>query len=754
MNSPTKPAQNQVASLALTGPSGPVDCIRPSEPPANDAAALADSLTVLFCNDEGAIASKRWYRDADGNAACQDYDAGMFFKCERFPVSDIEGLAATLEALTTESKATVIRGELIEGIDPENVVRRKNKRSDGLPLCFEEKERRWFMLDCDKTPITGADLTTAEGCEAAALAVREKLPSELAGAACFWQLSSKAGFEPETKVHLFFWLDRAMGETELTAWGKAVNAAAGYDLIDVAVFRTVQPHFVANPVFDDGVPDPVAKRCGVLPGKTLAILPSAQKRSGISLAAEAAKMRQRSATPAEAEAGGRNNHLTSKAGAMRHIGLSQEEIEAALLVRNKEFAEPLPDDEVASVAASIANYPPGKPASLAPTSPEPVSEGDEAIDVFTTPVDRIFEHILADLDPNIKPLPTGIGTIDRITRGGLRPKAFVVMGGAPGAGKTSLAVQIAGNYLEQGVPVCMLAADESIEFLLGRLAQRHGITRDDFENGKPHAKKRFLELCASWKLLPLDCGWDGVTLEKAAAALDKRFGLGVLIVDSLQTVRAAAADGADGMKAKIDAVIGALKDAATRYGHVVIATSALARAAYRSKQQIDQIEDLAAFKESGDIEYGMKLGLVLRTPPGGGGAVDISVPKNRLGQGMPRFRLQLDPVRATFREVAAPAEPSAEAKATVKAEAQAARYRTIGKDVLWLLNRCAQKNKPAPPSMRQLYLALGTEGKGHKEEDVREVIRWLEGELAISKQGGRYQANFKSVEECRLPIAS
>jgi KaiC/GvpD/RAD55 family RecA-like ATPase len=706
--------------------------------PAVESQTPHDALTVLFCKEEGKIASKCWYRDADGNAACTDYDAGTFFKCERYDVSSLADLAATLEALTTESKALVIRGELIEGIDPENVVRRKNKHDDDLPPCFEEKARRWFLIDCDKTPITGADLTTAEGCEAAALAVRGKLPIELAGTACFWQLSSSAGFKPETKAHLWFWLDRATGEAELTAWGNAVNAAAGYDLIDVAVFRTVQPHYITNPAFKNDITDPVARRCGVLAGKPFAILPSAQKKSGIVLAPAAEKLRQRNATPAEAEAEGRNNHLTSKAGVMRRAGFSQEEIEAALLIRNKGFAEPLPDDEVARVAASVANYPAGKGASPEPTSPKTAaeSEGDEAIDVFTTPVDRIFEHILSNLDPNIKPAPTGIDTIDRITRGGLRPKAFVVMGGAPGAGKTSLAVQLGAHYVEQGIPVCMLAADESIEFFLGRLAQRHGITRDDFENGEPHAKKRLTDLRAPWKFLPFDCNWDGVTLEKAAAALDKRFGRGVLIVDSVQSVHAEAAEGADGMKARVDAVIGALKKAATQYGHIVIATSEINRSAYRNKNVADNIEDIASGKESGAIEYGCKLYFVLRNPTDDGSVIDIATPKNRLGRGRPKFRLQFDHVRATFREVPMPVELSDEAKAEVKAEVK----HQLRQKTLRLIQNATREQRRLG-SMAQVKAALRKSGASFRDADVNDAIRDLLADAKIWKVGGFYEAS-------------
>jgi catechol 2,3-dioxygenase-like lactoylglutathione lyase family enzyme len=65
--------------------------------------------------------------------------------------------------------------------------------------------------------------------------------------------------------------------------------------------------------------------------------------------------------------GQRNCGLASLAGALRRRGLTQAEIEAALLVANRErCVPPLPETEVLRIARSIARYPPG-PAALADT---------------------------------------------------------------------------------------------------------------------------------------------------------------------------------------------------------------------------------------------------------------------------------------------------------------------------------------------------------------------------------------------------
>jgi hypothetical protein len=81
-----------------------------------------------------------------------------------------------------------------------------------------------------------------------------------------------------------------------------------------------------------------------------------------------------------------------------------------------------------------------------------------------------------------------------------------------------------------------------------------------------------------------------------------------------------------------------------------VASSELSKAAYRNKDSSDNVNALAAFKESGDIEYGVSLALVLTSRQGTSELVDAAVVKNRLGPGKPTFMLRLDHERADVRE--------------------------------------------------------------------------------------------------------
>src|SRR5262249_3790522 len=115
----------------------------------------------------------------------------------------------------------------------------------------------------------------------------------------------------------------------------------------------------------------------------------------------------------------------------------------------------------------------------------------------------------------------------------------------------------------------------------------------------------------------------------------------------IQTVRTNDSSKAESPRARVDAVVSALKRCSKVDGHLVVATCELARGAYRKAD--DRIDDLAAFKESGGIEYGVHVAIVLRSVQDGDGLVEATMPKNRLGQ-KKSFRLSLDYRRALFTE--------------------------------------------------------------------------------------------------------
>jgi KaiC/GvpD/RAD55 family RecA-like ATPase len=261
-------------------------------------------------------------------------------------------------------------------------------------------------------------------------------------------------------------------------------------------------------------------------------------------------------------------------------------------------------------------------------------------------------------------LTTGVATLDAATRGGIPVSKVVVVGGAPGAGKTTFLLQLGHAWARDGVQVTFLAGDEELEGLLVRVGQLEGLDRDLLERGDPETMALFQERLAELEptLSFVDGDELGGTVNAAAEDLARRAagGPSVLIIDSVQTVRADGADLLEDRRAKVDLVMAAMKRAAHVHRHLVLATCELARGAYRSTNAAERIDDLAAFKESGGIEYAASLAVVLRSVKDGGGLVDGTIPKSRIGTKQP-FRLSLDGQRARFVEVAIEDPDSGEA---------------------------------------------------------------------------------------------
>jgi KaiC/GvpD/RAD55 family RecA-like ATPase len=252
-------------------------------------------------------------------------------------------------------------------------------------------------------------------------------------------------------------------------------------------------------------------------------------------------------------------------------------------------------------------------------------------------------------------LRTGIATLDAATRGGLLAGGTIVFGGAPGAGKTMLAVTLADRFYEGGHPVAILAADEYADGLLIRLGQRRGLVRDALEAGHADARAQLAAALDPLRLLLVDQDEENATLEDVAdrlARLSTASALpGVLVVDSIQTVRVNGGDDPSSPRERIDRSLAAVKRIARVHGFLVIVTSEMARGFYRGGGQ-PATDPLAAFKESGGIEYGATLALALAPAKDDPRFVDVVIAKNRLGQRRP-FRLAIDFARSDMREVTA-----------------------------------------------------------------------------------------------------
>ena len=117
-------------------------------------------------------------------------------------------------------------------------------------------------------------------------------------------------------------------------------------------------------------------------------------------------------------------------------------------------------------------------------------------------------------------LSTGLGEFDRVLGGGLVPGGVVLLGGDPGIGKSTLLLRSLAD-LAARVESCYVTGEESLDQIALR-AQRLGV------GGAP------LELLAE------------TCVETALSALANRRELGVLAIDSIQTLYSAELESAPG----------------------------------------------------------------------------------------------------------------------------------------------------------------------------------------------------------------
>ena len=270
--------------------------------------------------------------------------------------------------------------------------------------------------------------------------------------------------------------------------------------------------------------------------------------------------------------------------------------------------------------------------------------------------------------------PTGFAELDRRTAGGLYPGLYV-MGGLPGAGKTTFCAQLADQISAAGRDVLFFSLEmsrlEMISKSLARLcAQKHG-TAD------------------ALTALAIRCG-QGAGLVREAAAEYRRTAAGRLsIIESEATTAAGICDYVRGYiaagnqpptviidylqllaagetskqtaKEAIDKAMRELKLLSRREQITVIAISSLNRDNYTKSLALDALKESGAVEYSADVVAGLQFRIMNSKPSAerldaarkaNPRELELKVIKNRFGQ---LFGLELDyfPHCDLFREPAA-----------------------------------------------------------------------------------------------------
>jgi hypothetical protein len=178
-------------------------------------------------------------------------------------IDNLADLYEVLESVRTNPNAFIIRGK---GKEEVQVGVRRTKED---PQNFTEEPTAWVCLDFDEWKLRSDE----EACRGTTMQrdlyapgntdhdaiehiIRWDLPKEFRNVSYIYQWSSSAGLKyngqaikPGTNLHLFFMLDRALVDRELTAWLE--NIGQPEQVFDTSVFRTMTPIFVGNHIVKD-----------------------------------------------------------------------------------------------------------------------------------------------------------------------------------------------------------------------------------------------------------------------------------------------------------------------------------------------------------------------------------------------------------------------------------------------------------------------------------------------------------------------
>lgn len=218
----------------------------------------SDRLFILT-SVEDKVAAKRFV-SARHKLIKQSVQMSTFFDVRSESVSSLRDLSSVLSILEADPYSFIIRGELIEGRQKDN-IRRTGKSSlfNDPNSNFNPAPRQWCMIDIDDLELPTEYEDIGKHKSQILTYTIGKLPEAFKNVDCHYQFSASMGVKKDkVRVHLWYWLDRKVSDAEMKAWMGQSEVP-----IDLSLYRPVQPHFTAKPIFENGAVDPIPKRSGI-----------------------------------------------------------------------------------------------------------------------------------------------------------------------------------------------------------------------------------------------------------------------------------------------------------------------------------------------------------------------------------------------------------------------------------------------------------------------------------------------------------
>jgi hypothetical protein len=231
-----------------------------------------DTITVLTTvtnmGDQRKLA--KTFDLLDGQPKERDTPKPKYFTYSQKIASGIRDFAKQITPLFGDSHSCIIRGKLIDPAKSLEQIRRtkEDNLSNGKIGYFEEQEtgKYWVCFDFDKIKNPDQNLTEEEMLRY----LVTRLGSEFEKTTFVYHWSSSAGLDgwKTISAHLYFWLSEPRTDAEMKDWAVDFNNKAGTKIVDEALFDCIQAHYTANPIFEDGITDPIqAGRAGLIEGE-------------------------------------------------------------------------------------------------------------------------------------------------------------------------------------------------------------------------------------------------------------------------------------------------------------------------------------------------------------------------------------------------------------------------------------------------------------------------------------------------------
>jgi hypothetical protein len=224
---------------------------------------VRDEFSVLLL-PAGQRASKTYSPPLPGygpdKPQVKQYPNGYLWRYLAMDFSGFDDMCTVLHDLQAAGRAIIVRGEVIPGVDiSKPIIRRKDDHHDGLGVTLREHAtgRCWIMLDIDNWLNLSGKPADAAAMRALTYKVyTDVMPPAFHDVFYWYQWSNSMGIGRTAdwsvlKLHIWVLLDQPMTDTVLGQW------AGEIDGLDVSVFRTVQPNYIAAPAFRDGMVDPL-----------------------------------------------------------------------------------------------------------------------------------------------------------------------------------------------------------------------------------------------------------------------------------------------------------------------------------------------------------------------------------------------------------------------------------------------------------------------------------------------------------------